>query len=166
MSARDSEFARVYEEHMQAVYAFLAYRVHDRHLAEDLTQLAFERALRAWPRFDPSKGSERNWLLAIARNLIIDHHRRCRADTISQIDETLLGNAPGPEPRASSEPELQTALRHLGEREREIIALRFAADLTARDIAELTGLSVANVQQIISRSLRRLHALLEARQHD
>ena len=58
-------------------------------------------------------------------------------------------------------PELATALGALGLREREILALRFGADLTGPEIAELLGLTLANVQQILSRSLRRLRAALE-----
>ncbi len=48
-----------------------------------------------------------------------------------------------------------------GERERELIALRFGGELTGPEIAELTGLSLANVQQILSRSLRKIRAKLE-----
>ena len=56
---------------------------------------------------------------------------------------------------------LRHLLQMLGEREREIVALRFGADLSGAEIADLTGLSLANVQQILSRSLKRLRALLE-----
>ncbi|MEA2231827.1 MAG: Sigma-70, region 4, partial [Solirubrobacteraceae bacterium] len=48
-----------------------------------------------------------------------------------------------------------------GAREREIIALRFGGDLTGPEIAEATGLRLANVQQILSRSLRRMRAVIE-----
>ena len=57
--------------------------------------------------------------------------------------------------------ELAAALDELGDRERELIALRFGGELTGPEIAELTGLSLANVQQILSRSLRRMRASLE-----
>lgn len=59
------------------------------------------------------------------------------------------------------EPELGRALSALSDREREILALRYGADLRSPDIATLMGLSVSNVQQITSRSLRRLRAALE-----
>ncbi len=59
------------------------------------------------------------------------------------------------------EPDLARALERLGERERELIALRFGGDMTGAEIAEMTGLTLANVQQILSRSLRRLRAELE-----
>lgn len=57
--------------------------------------------------------------------------------------------------------ELESALTALGERERELIALRYGADLSGPQIASVTGLTVANVQQILSRPLRRLRAELE-----
>jgi len=152
----------VYDEHVWRVYAFLAYRVHGRERAEDLTQATFERALRAWSRFDPRRGSESTWLLAIARNLLIDDHRRDRPELIDPIDERDLPAIAGPEERISGLPHLDDALSRLNDREREVIALRFGGDLTARTTAELLGLSLANVQQITSRSLRKLRGWLEA----
>jgi RNA polymerase sigma-70 factor (ECF subfamily) len=161
MSSRESDFARVYDEHLRHVYGFLAYRLRDRDLAEDLTQATFERALRAWPRFDPVKASERTWLLTIARNLMIDHYRRDHPEPSAEIDENLLPSTAGPEEATAGWPELQEALQQLGEREREVLALRFGADLSGPEIAELTDLTLANVQQILSRSLKRLRVLLD-----
>jgi RNA polymerase sigma factor (sigma-70 family) len=143
------------------VYGFLAYRVRNRHTAEDLTQATFERALRAWPRYDPRRASESTWLIAIARNLLIDHHRRDRSSVTDEIDERLAPTVPGPEERYAASPELEEALLELPERDREVLALRFGADLRGPEIAALMDLSLANVQQIISRSLRKLRARLE-----
>lgn len=154
-------FARVYEEHVWRVYAFLAYRLGDREQVEDLTQATFERALRAWPRYDPRRAPVGAWLLAIAGNLLIDHHRRDRTVVRESFDDDELPLTPGPEERLAGSPELLAALAHLGEREREILALRYGGDLSGPEIAELLGLSLANVQQITSRALRRLRGLLE-----
>jgi RNA polymerase sigma factor (sigma-70 family) len=159
--AGESDFARVYEEHVWRVYGFLAYRIRDRDVAEDLTQATFERALRAWSRFDPRRASESTWLIAIASNLLIDHHRRDRSDRIEEIDERVLPAVSGPEERLPASPELVEALTRLGERDREVVALRFGGDLTGPEIATLMDLSLANVQQILSRSLRKLRVLLE-----
>jgi RNA polymerase sigma factor (sigma-70 family) len=160
MDRADSDFARVYEEHVWRIYGFLAYRLRDREAAEDLTQVTFERALRAWSRFDRRRASERTWLLSIARNLLIDHYRGDRSDRLVAIDERVLPTLAGPEERSSVSPELADALAQLSDRDRELIALRYGGDLTGPEIAELTELSLANVQQILSRSLRRLRALL------
>jgi RNA polymerase sigma factor (sigma-70 family) len=161
MNRAQPEFGRVYDDHVWRVYGFLAYRVRDRETAEDLTQATFERALRAWSRFDPRRASESTWLLTIARNLLIDHQRRDRSAPTDRIDERALPSVPGPETRLSGSPALLGALAQLGEREREILALRFGGDLTGPEVSEILGLTLANVQQITSRSLRRLRVLLE-----
>ena len=161
MNGGHSDFARVYEQHVWPVYGFLAYRVGDRHVAEELTQETFERALRAWSRFDRRRSSERTWLLTIARNLLTDHHRRGRTRHTEVLDELNAPTVPGPEEKLDVGVELTGALAHLGEREREILALRYGADLPGSEVAELLGISLANVHQIVSRSLRKLRELLE-----
>jgi RNA polymerase sigma factor (sigma-70 family) len=162
MDSGGPDFSAVYEEHVQHVYGFFSYRVRGRELAEDLTQATFERALRAWPRYDPVKASARTWLLVIARNLLIDHHRRTHPEPTADIDERMLSSVPGPEDSYSTWAELDTALAELSERDREVLALRFGADMTGPEIAEVLDLTLANVQQITSRALRRLRTLLEA----
>jgi RNA polymerase sigma-70 factor (ECF subfamily) len=157
----ESKFARVYDEHVWRVYGFLAYRLGDRDTAEDLTQATFERALRAWSRFDPRRASESTWLLAIARNLLIDHYRRDRSNLTEPIEEHLTPVVPGPEEQMATSPEVLIALSGLSERDREILALRFGGDMTGPEIAQMLNLSLANVQQILSRSLRKLRGRLE-----
>ena len=142
------------------MYGFLAYRLGDRETTEDLTQLTFERALRAWGRYDARRASVATWLLRIAQNALIDHHRR-RGAELEEIDELVLPATPGPEERFAGSPELLAALGQLGEREREVLALRYGDDLSGAEVADLLGLSVPNVQQICSRALRRLRGLLE-----
>ena len=160
-----TEFARVYEEQIWRVYGFLAYRLGDRETTEDLTQLTFERALRAWSRYDPRRASISTWLLRIAHNALIDHQRRGQA-VLAKPDELQLASTPGPEERFAGSPELIEALGQLGEREREVLALRYGGDLTGAEVAAVLGLSVANVQQIGSRALRRLRETLEHRSSD
>jgi RNA polymerase sigma factor (sigma-70 family) len=161
MNRAQSDFARVYNEHVWPIYGFLAYRVGDHHLAEDLTQATFERALRNWSHFDPRRSSERTWLLTIARNLSIDHHRRSSRRPSEEFDELEAPTVPGPEERIGTAVQLSDALTKLSDRDREVIALRYGADLTGPEIASMLGLTLSNVQQILSRSLRKLRELLE-----
>ena len=161
MQSDESSFLRVYDEHVWRIYGFFAYRLGQRDAAGDLTQATFERALRAWSRFDPRRASESTWLLAIARNLLIDHYRRDRSSLTEPIDEELAPVVPGPADPVEASPELLTALASLSERDREVIALRFGGDMTGPEIARLLNLSLANVQQILSRSLRKLRCLLD-----
>ena len=155
-------FAEVYEEHVFRVYGFIAYRTLSRLDAEDLTQLTFEKALRAWPRFDPQRASASTWLLAIARNVLIDRHRSARSEAaLDEVPERDLPHAIGPEDQLATSSELREALAVLSPRDREVVGLRFGAEMTGPEIAEVTGLTLANVQQILSRSLRKLRAELQ-----
>jgi RNA polymerase sigma factor (sigma-70 family) len=160
-----AQLERVYEDNVWAVYGFVGYRVSGREHAEDLTHQTFERALRAWHTFDPGRASVRAWLLSIAGNLVVDHHRREGRRRHSPT-EGLEGHpdlvVAGPEGSLGLDPDLEAALGRLAERDREILALRFGGDLRGPEIAELTGLSLANVQQILSRSLRKLRGELES----
>jgi RNA polymerase sigma factor (sigma-70 family) len=158
------DFAEVYDEHIWDVYGYVAYRLSSREEAEDVTQMAFERALKAWKRFDPSRASAKTWLISIAHNLLIDHYRAAKGPT-EQLDDGLAerhgAQVAGPEQDLGLSPELAAALQTLGQRDRDVIALRFGGDLTGPEIADLLGLSLSNVQQIVSRSLRKLRVALD-----
>jgi RNA polymerase sigma-70 factor, ECF subfamily len=158
-------FGRLYDEHVWNVYGFFGYRVGSRQEAEDLTQLTFEKALRSFRKFDERRASFSTWVMTIARNALVDYYRSDRGSRQEPIGdpndaEALLGEHVEA-PSMGIAPELETALGKLNDREREVIALRFGGDLTGIEISRLTGLTVANVQQILSRSLRRLRSELE-----
>lgn len=163
---RDQELRRVYRVHVTAVYAFFAYSV-SREVAEDLTADTFERVIKAWERFDPARAGERTWLLAIARNVLTDHYRRQRHRTTVSTDEypalldALAGHA-DPLSELLSHAGLTGWLSELGTDAREVLALRFGADLATAEICALTGHSEANVHQLVSRGLRRLRERAES----
>jgi RNA polymerase sigma factor (sigma-70 family) len=151
---------RVYRENVSAVYGFFSYSV-GRDAAEDLTAATFERVVRSWTRFDASRSHERTWIFAIARNLLTDHLRRQRHRTGPSLDEhpaILDSSASTDDPleRAFDAEAVKGWLGQLRQREREVLALRYCADLSVRDIATLLDLTEANVHQISSRALRRL----------
>ena len=131
--AQADDLSRLYREHVGAVYGFFAYSLRGP-AAEDLTSATFERVLRSWAAYDARKGSERGWILAIARNLLVDHYRRqSHRDAVSTEEHPALleGLTTGEEPleRALDADELRGWLSVLGERERQILALRYARRL-------------------------------------
>jgi RNA polymerase sigma-70 factor (ECF subfamily) len=154
-------YVRACEEHIWEIYAFLAYRTGSRADAEDLTQETFERALKAWGRYDPARASVRTWLTAIAHNLLIDHYRSSHSHREFPLEDEPSFEAPEMLPDLGLDPALARALDSLGERDREIVALRFGGDLSGPEIAALMNLSLANVQQILSRALRRLRTEID-----
>jgi RNA polymerase sigma-70 factor (ECF subfamily) len=163
--ARETAFLATYDDHVWDVYGYFGYRTGSREIAEDLTQTTFEKALRAWGRFDPERASPRTWLLSIAHNVLVDHYRAEASNRREALTEDVAHEAGYVEDAGAPlslglSPDLAAALEELGERDRQLIALRFGGDLSGPEIAELTGLSLANVQQILSRSLRRMRARL------
>jgi RNA polymerase sigma-70 factor (ECF subfamily) len=155
------DFERLFAEHANDLFAFFAYRTQDPALAEDLVEDTFERVLRARRRFDPRKGSEKNWIYTIGLNLLRDHARR-RA-----LEQRTLERV-GADGRENVEPsplelrdELSQALATLEDNEREALALRFGADLTLREVARVLREPAPAVEKRIYRALAKLRKELE-----
>jgi RNA polymerase sigma factor (sigma-70 family) len=155
---REKDFERLYAEHAQPLFGFLAYRTGEPALAEDLLADTFERALRARSRYDRRKGSERSWLYAIALNCVRDQARRRSAEQRAlqrSSPEHAAPVAAGLE-GVEGRDELTRALAALSEDEREAIALRFGADLTIPEMATVTGELFTTLQGRVYRALRKL----------
>lgn len=158
----DDELRRVYREHLDAVFGFFAYSV-GREAAEDLASITFERVVKHWRKYDAGLASERTWILTIAKNTLIDHYRRQSHRQTTSIDEfPLIAErlAQDEHPLASRLAAEGFAgwLGELSDRDRLVLALRYAADLSGAEIAASTGLTEANVHQVLSRALRKLRA--------
>jgi RNA polymerase sigma factor (sigma-70 family) len=154
----------VYRRNVCAVYAFFSYSV-DPDTAEDLTAATFERVLRSWSRYDARRASARTWILVIARNLLTDHFRRESHRRGPSLDEhpmlfAWVADGEDPAERRVSVDAIKAWLLMLQPREREVLALRYGADLSTPEIARCLGLSDANVHQIASRALRRLRTII------
>jgi RNA polymerase sigma-70 factor, ECF subfamily len=142
---------------IRRVYAYVAYRIGDGPDAEDVTGAAFERGLRYRDSYDGSKGEPAAWLIGIARRL---------------IDTQRWGEVPTAElPEASSAAHLEedsvrrltlaAAVARLSDGDRELVALRYGADLTAREIARLLEMRTNAVEVALHRALGRLRTFME-----
>ena len=143
---------------IKRVYAYAAYRLGDGPDAEDVTSAVFENAVRYRDSYDPARGEPITWLLGIAR--------RCIAQTLAGRVEATV------EPEDQSDQRdleaeiverltLRAALQTLSDRDRELIALRYGADLQTRQIANLLGLSGNAVDVAVHRALARFRTALE-----
>jgi RNA polymerase sigma factor (sigma-70 family) len=144
------------EELIRRVYAYVAYRIGDGPEAEDVTSETFERALRYRKGFDRRKGEPVAWLIGIARNVIADFRHEPTAELQDRAQDFEL------EDRAAVRVDLSRALAALESRDRELLSLRYGADLTARQIGELLGLKTNAVEVALHRALGRLRAELQA----
>jgi len=144
---------------IRSVYAYVASRIGDGPDAEDVTSETFARALRYRDSYDPRKGEPIGWLIGIARRCIVD---AATARPTQELDEsTALAAAGELEQDTVRRLTLRTAVAALDEASRELVALRYGADLTARQIAELTGRKTHAVEVALQRALSRLRQRLE-----
>lgn len=151
-----------FERWYPAVFRYFRLRGADADTANDLASATFERALRHLKGFDPGKGSFANWIFTIAHNLAANHWAS-PANRPANLDDQLAATDPLPEAnliRLEDRRELLAALAALEERERDLLALKFAARFSNRQIAALTGLSESNVGVILYRALQRLRLRL------
>jgi RNA polymerase sigma factor (sigma-70 family) len=137
---------------IRRVYAYVAYVIGDGPDAEDVTSETFLRAVRYRASYDPSKGSPATWLVGIARRCIADRPRGPLP-----TDQESLESVDVHEPTADALT-VRAAVARLSERERELVALRYGADLTARQVAEELGMQTNAVEV----ALHRLHAKLRS----
>ena len=147
----------VYREELPRVYNFFRYRVGDRETAEDLTSITFEKAWCARDRYRRERASVSTWLLAIARNVAVDHYRRPRREVaLGQLEVAAEGTPETQALRRAEHERLRALLGSLPAREREIVAFKYGAGATNRAIATLTGLSESNVGTILHRTVGAL----------
>ena len=144
------------ERLIRQVYAYVAYRIGAGSEAEDLTSETFERALRYRDSFDPRKGSPLAWLLGIARSTVAGRRMRVHAE----LDAEAAAGADDIEEQVAARLDLQAALERLDERDRELISLRYGADLSSKQIGELLGLEPGAVDVSLHRARSRLRAAL------
>lgn len=140
---------------IRRVYSYVAYVVGDGADAEDITSATIERALRYRGSYDARKGTPIAWLLGIARSRIAEQARPSTSslddddvEELAEVDDSELG--------AVDRLTLRAAVASLGPRDRELIALRFGADLTARQIGGLLDMRPNAVEVALHRALARL----------
>jgi RNA polymerase sigma-70 factor (ECF subfamily) len=143
---------------IRRVYAYVAYRIGDGPDAEDLTSEVFERALRYRSTYDPDRGEPLPWLIGIARRCIDGRHVHRLPGPAADEERAAPGDL---EAAALERLTLAAALSSLDDRSRELLALRYGADLSARQIGAIVGLKTNAVEVALHRALGRMRAELE-----
>ncbi|MER6208207.1 sigma-70 family RNA polymerase sigma factor [Streptomyces sp. NPDC001073] len=156
-------FASLYYEHYRLVYSFLLVRTRNRHLAEDLTQEVFTRALRRIDGYVWQGSAFAAWLVTIAKNLYLDELGRGCTRLETPVAEILELPGRGPESLALRELEaveahetVRTVLHTLNAQQRHCVQLRFLNELTAQETAREMGRSVGAVKALTHRAIRKL----------
>jgi RNA polymerase sigma-70 factor (ECF subfamily) len=139
---------------IRRVYAYVAYRIGDGADAEDVTAAAIERALRYRDSYDAAKGEAVAWVIGIARRVLQTH---AVAEVVGLVPNAAQAGD-DIEERALRRLSVGAAVSRLGERDRELVALRYGADLSAGEIGRLLELKTNAVEVALHRAVGRLRA--------
>lgn len=149
----DSAFNTLLDRHKQSVYNYILYTVRDNGLAEDIFQDTFIKAITTikQDRYIES-GKFKAWIMRIAHNLIIDFFRQKKNDRIISKDEyefDLFNNQSFCDDNIETQivktqviDDVRKLICFLPEPQREVLEMRYYKDLSFKEIAEITGVSI------------------------
>jgi len=152
--AGDSKsFEQLLARHKNRLFSYIYYMVKNRHLAEDIFQ---ETCFKAITSMLDGKYSESGrflpWITRIAHNLIVDHFRQEKQLKICSTDSfsvPLLNSAQYSDKTIEDDmiqnqiyEDVRNLIDHLPEEQKEVILLRHYGDLSFKEIAEYTGVSI------------------------
>ena len=157
-------FAQIYRQNVQLVFRYIAYRVNDPQLAEDLTGDVFIRALEGLPKFQDRGVPFIAWLYRIAHARVIDHYRRNnrrspemeldqqQIPVETDMDATLI--------RRHAAAELREGMAQLTDEQQQVLILRFIEGHRIEKVAQLMGKNANAIKALQHRALRSLASRL------
>jgi RNA polymerase sigma-70 factor, ECF subfamily len=151
-------FAALFDRIREPLYAYAMALMLDVPAAEDVVQRAFELAFARRATYRAQLGSADAWLFGIARNVALDEHRRerRRPAVAAGLEPPEAGGPDTALERADRHSALFAALNTLAPIDREVIALKFWADLTNGEIAAVLGCTESNIGTRLHRAIGRL----------
>ncbi len=155
-AGEDEAFVELYQRYYPRIRGYCLRRVGNRHVAEELAQEAFLRALRAMPSF---AGDRRfyPWITVIARRLCIDHHRRSgRSEPTANVDPGAVEAEQDSLMDAVDRDQLAKAIDRLAPRHRQVLALREQRAWSYQQIAAHLDVPLTTVEALLHRARKAL----------
>ncbi len=152
-------FADLYRAYTYNVFNYCLFRVSDRTVAEDLTADTFERAWRARHRYQSDRAAFSTWLFTIARRVVTDWQRRQARRGLIHLSHQQPGDTPSPElqfEETEQQAQLRRLIQALDPSEQELLAFKFGAGMTNREIAPVIDKSETAVGSAIYRIMQKL----------
>ncbi|HLA88789.1 MAG TPA: sigma-70 family RNA polymerase sigma factor [Anaerolineales bacterium] len=154
-------FEVIYNRYLPNVYRFIARRVRNEAVAEDLTSIVFINAIYGIKngRYRPENKFS-HWLFSIARAKVMDYFREKKTISLEEINEEIST----PRPRESGSKissDLSKCFYELSDMEQELLTLRFSAGLDYKAMASLLDKNLAAVKMATYRALSKLRAKME-----
>lgn len=151
----------VYEKYHRELYLYIYSLSRNHHIAEDLTQETFLKALLSLPQ---EHGNIRAWLYMVARNLFFNYREKASRNVSleeemkrSDEEKDLLANMIENERKL----QLYQALKKLDMKKREILLLQYFGDLSQKEIAAVLHITPENVRVLAYRAKKELKKYME-----
>jgi len=156
-------FTQIYERYAPAIYRYIYYRIGEVELAEDLQAEVFLRMLEGLHRYEDRGWPISAWLYRIARDRTIDIMRRRRNRQHVPL-EAWGGSCDGPENSVGAQleyEELNRTLNDLTDEQRQVIQMRFMAEMSIQEVAQKLGRTEGSVKALQHRGLQSLARRLQ-----
>jgi RNA polymerase sigma-70 factor (ECF subfamily) len=158
-------FEQIYDLHRQPIFNYIYFRVGHSELAEDLTSEVFVRMVDKIDTYKQNGRPLAAWLYTIARNLVIDHHRRDNQLTWVPLDERLIESRDSNPDNATDRSLLQEcllkALQHLTEDQRQVILFKFVERRSNIEVGAILGKTEGSIKSLQHRALAALKRALD-----
>lgn len=147
--------ARLFTEHVDAVFGFLVTRCGSRSVAEDVAGETFAEAARAFS-VGRGDGIGRGWLIDVAKKRLIDHWRRERRH-LNRVDRLIQFAPTDPETDGhDGDTRLLEALDTLPSRQRAVLMLRYLDGYSVSDVADALETTYQATESLLARARRSL----------
>jgi len=174
LEGNHSSLEKLIQRHKKRVYSYILMVVRDHHLAEDIFQDTFIKVINTLRSGNyKEEGKFIQWVMRIAHNLIIDHFRKNRRiptienDTNFDIFETLKVFDSNVEDRMVVDQihqDVRALIEFLPPEQREVVMLRHYSDMSFKDIAEETNVSINTALGRMRYALINLRKLIEQKE--
>lgn len=160
-----ARLVELYETQFERVARYIAVRIGNIDLAEDLASEVFVLALRSIGSYRDTGIPMEAWLFKIAHNHVIDYFRKRnrRPGSVSLDIAMFVPDIENPGDNLERLEEVQRlhqALSQLTEAQRQVLALRFGGELTSEQVAEILGKKAGAVREMQSAAIRKLRSIL------
>lgn len=167
----ENALATLIKRHQSKIYGFIYSKVTDRDIADDIFQDTFIKVIKTLKsNAYNEEGKFLPWVMRISHNLIVDHFRRnkkmpmYRETEEFSIFSIMTDNSPNVENRIITEQvesDLQRLIQELPDDQKEVLQMRIYQDLSFKEIADLTGVSINTALGRMRYALMNLRKVIE-----
>ena len=169
-------FEALIQKHKNKIYAFILSKIRNRDLAEDIFQDTFIKVINSLQKGKYNEeGKFLPWVMRIANNLVIDYFRKSKKmrtiaptddfdifnilqDGEKNVEDNLVNN--------QIHKDLRKLIEHLPEDQKEVLKMRYYAELSFKEISECTGVSINTALGRMRYALINLRKLIDIHQLD